>query len=173
MPTSLPRVQGFAPVVGADARVLILGSMPGLASLAAGQYYAHPRNQFWDLMQRLYGAGPALPYAARLARLQQQGVALWDVFRSCERRGSLDAAIAVDSAEPNDIIGLLDLHPGIMRVCCNGLAAHAGLRRHAGAALGVLRPRLDCIRLPSSSPAHAGRSFADKLAAWSHALSRA
>jgi hypoxanthine-DNA glycosylase len=88
--------------VGSHARALILGSMPGAASLRAAQYYAHPRNQFWPIMGELVGADPALPYEQRLDRLTSAGIALWDVFARCEREGSLDAHIRDDTAVAND-----------------------------------------------------------------------
>jgi double-stranded uracil-DNA glycosylase len=165
-------IRSFAPVIREDARVLILGSMPGAASLAAGQYYAHPRNQFWPIMERLWGAGHALAYEARLGRLQQQGVALWDVLACCLRRGSLDAAIAQRGAVVNDLPGLLHRHRGIVLLCCNGAAAHRILLRHHGAELAASLPWIRCVRLPSTSPANAGASPAEKLEAWRAAVSR-
>ncbi len=156
-----------------DARVLILGSMPGVASLAAGQYYAHPRNQFWPIMGQLCGAQHALPYAARLARLQQHGIALWDALAACVRRGSLDAAIDPASAVANDLPALLHRHRGIALVCCNGATAHRILLRHHGAELAASLPWVRCLRLPSTSPANAGASPAEKLSAWRAAISRA
>jgi hypoxanthine-DNA glycosylase len=166
-------IQSFAPVIRADARVLVVGSMPGAASLAAGQYYAHPRNQFWPIMERLCGAARTLPYEARLARVQQHGIALWDVLAACVRHGSLDAAIESAGAVPNDLSGLLHRHRGIVLVCCNGATAHRILQRHHGAALAASLPWIRCVRLPSTSPANAGTSSAAKLAAWDAALSRA
>ncbi len=151
----------FPPIASPDARVLILGSMPGRASLAAGQYYAHPRNAFWPIMGALLGLDPALPYPERAARLAAAGVALWDVLHACTRPGSLDAAIDRDSAEHNDLAAFFAAQPGIRHVFFNGAAAAALFRRH-----GQLPAGTTGTRLPSTSPAHAGRSFADKLAAW-------
>ncbi len=164
------RRRSFAPVARDDARVLILGSMPGEASLAAGQYYAHPRNQFWPIMQAICGAGPALPYAQRLERLRECRIALWDVLHSCVRAGSLDAAIERASAVPNDLPELLRAHAAIGRICCNGAAAFQSLQRHFGAALALEFPHVRALRLPSTSPAHAGMPASEKLAAWRAAI---
>lgn len=163
--TAMPPLRGFAPIAAADARVLVLGSMPSEASLAAQQYYAHPRNAFWPLMGELFGAGPGLPYAERTARLRAAGVAVWDVLAACRRSGSLDAAIDPTSMQINDFPAFFAGHPGIVQVFFNGSTADAVFRRW------VLR-RLDpaalpaLVRLPSTSPAHAGRSLAEKLTAW-------
>jgi double-stranded uracil-DNA glycosylase len=92
------RVQSFPPIVSEQSKLIILGSMPGELSLKAGQYYAHPRNAFWDIMGELFDAGPSLPYAERVARLQSVGVALWDSVRACTRPGSLDASITEEVA---------------------------------------------------------------------------
>ncbi|OYW28635.1 MAG: DNA-deoxyinosine glycosylase [Methyloversatilis sp. 12-65-5] len=150
----------------ATAHVLILGSMPGAASLGANQYYAHPRNQFWSIMGTLVGAHPALPYAERLAMLTRAGLALWDVLSSCERRGSLDSAIDLRSAQANDFVAFFERHAGIRRVLFNGALAETCFRRDV---MPHIRP-LDMLRLPSTSPAHAGLSAADKLQAWRAAL---
>ena len=156
-------VRSFPPVVRADARVLVLGSMPGDASLAAARYYAHPRNLFWPIMGALAGAAPELDYDTRLKRLQAAGIALWDVIAECVRPGSLDARIRAGSIVVNDLPGLLARHPGIERVCCNGATADALFRRHV---LPKLAPSPQVVRLPSTSPAHAAMGFAEKLAAW-------
>lgn len=166
--SSAPEVRGFAPVWRSDARVLVLGSMPGVASLTAAQYYAHPRNAFWTIMGALFGAGPALPYAERLQRLLDAGVALWDVIASCRRPGSLDSAIAPDSVTPNDLPGLITACPALDHLFFNGTAAETAFRRHfaRGDRLRVLRPTLKLQRLPSTSPAHAARPLTEKLSAW-------
>jgi double-stranded uracil-DNA glycosylase len=167
-PAQSHRACSFAPVARADARVLILGSMPGAASLAAQQYYAHPHNQFWTIMGALCGAGLDLPYRRRLERLQGCGVALWDVFESCSRPGSLDAAIDHATAVPNDILGVLRRCPAIRRICCNGTTAYVAFRRHFGAEL--LPRAIELQRLPSTSPANASWRPARKLDAWRAAL---
>jgi len=157
-------------VARVDARVLILGSMPGAASLAAREYYAHPHNQFWPIIEQLCGVARSLPYERRLEGLRRRRVALWDVLQSCHRRGSLDAAIEHDSAVPNDLPQWLREHPRVVRLCCNGGTAWRALRRYFGPQLGREFPQLVCLRLPSTSPAHAGMRFGDKLAAWQAAL---
>ena len=152
------RKSAFAPVVDDRTRVLILGSLPGEASLAAGQYYAHQRNGFWRLIGAVIGRDLALmDYPARLEALGDAGVGLWDVIASAERSGSLDAAIR--SPEAADLRGLVADLPDLRAVAFNGgLAARLG-----GRILAEAGPAL--ITLPSSSPAHA-RPFEDKLAAW-------
>jgi TDG/mug DNA glycosylase family protein len=164
------RHHSFAAVVRADARTLVLGSMPGMASLAASQYYAHPQNQFWPIMEAICGAGRALPYALRLERLAMGRIALWDVLQSCVRSGSLDSAIEAASAEPNDIPALLRCHRQIDRICCNGATAHRELLRHFRPQLERDFPHIRILRLPSTSPAHAGMRLAQKLSAWKAAV---
>ena len=161
----MSQVSSFPPVATADARVLILGSMPGEASLRAGQYYAHERNAFWRIMGDLLDAGPALPYAERLVRLQAAGIALWDVIADCRRSGSLDADIVKESVRANDFGEFLAAHPGVERVYFNGGTAEANFRRHVLPGLAGTIIRME--RLPSTSPAHAALGYAEKLRAWS------
>ena len=156
-------------MIDAGTRIMILGSMPGIASLDAAQYYAHPRNQFWRLMGEIGVAGPELPYRQRLQALLARGVGLWDVLHSCVRRGSLDAAIEQRSAVPNALLPLLRTSP-IMRLCCNGNTAYAALQRHFGKPLAAEFAYIDVRRLPSTSPANASWRYARKLAAWTEAL---
>ena len=158
-------VHPFAPSISPRCRVLILGTLPGVASLAAGQYYAHPRNQFWDLMGALFGAGRTLPYARRLARLRACGVALWDVVAECERAGSLDSAIRGE--KPNDLADLLRRHPRLRTVVFNGQPAARLFHRHFPA----LARTLPLVVMPSTSPAHARLTRAAKQRAWSKLLS--
>lgn len=156
--------RSFPPLQSADAHTLVLGSMPGQASLAAQQYYAHPRNAFWPIMGRLFGAEPQLAYPLRVQRLLAARIAVWDVLGACVRPGSLDSAIRPDGQEANDFAGFLAEHPGVGRIFFNGAAAEQLFRRLVlpGLELGERRLR----RLPSTSPAHAGMRFDDKLAAW-------
>ena len=156
-------IHSFPPVSARDATTLILGSMPGIASLTAGQYYAHPRNQFWPLMGELVGAGPQLSYPQRISALKTARIALWDVMASCVRPGSLDARIDPHSVTANDFAGFLQSHRAITSVFFNGAAAEGAFLRHVERTL----PRaLALTRLPSTSPAHAALSFAQKLDAW-------
>jgi hypoxanthine-DNA glycosylase len=162
MPTSdsLPGalLAGLAPVIAPDTRILILGSFPGAASLAAGQYYAHPRNLFWPILSVLTGEPLAeLPYADRLPRLLAHRIGLWDVLGACEREGSLDANIRKPAA--NDFARLRELCPELRTVGFNGQAA------------AKFAPQFEAngyrtVQLPSTSPAHAALSFDEKLAAW-------
>lgn len=161
----LPRLHSFAPVVAPGAGLIILGSMPGAASLAAGEYYAHPQNIFWRLMITLFNAPSGLSYHDRKQLLTRHGIALWDVLASCIRPGSLDSDIAADSIMINDIPGLLETYPTIERLYFNGSTAERLFRQHVR--LQPMRSnRLACKRLPSTSPANARYSFDDTLEEW-------
>ena len=157
------RVESFPPVASRNCKVLILGSMPGVISLQAGEYYAHPRNAFWPIMEALFGVARSLPYGERLQRLTASGVALWDSLQACVRPGSLDAAIRAEVG--NDFASFFATHPKITHVFFNGAKAEQAFRRHAWPA--VTDSRHVFIRLPSTSPAHAGLSFKVKVEAWS------
>ncbi|MGL6289839.1 MAG: DNA-deoxyinosine glycosylase [Silanimonas sp.] len=162
----MPRVTSFPPALGPTPRALVLGSMPGVASLRAGQYYAHPRNGFWPLMDALFDVPAQATYAERVVALNAAGVALWDVLAECERAGSLDSAIAADSVAVNDIAGLLRRHPTVGVIALNGGTAAQLFDRHVRPALGEIAHCVPVLRLPSTSPAHAARSFDEKRAAW-------
>ncbi len=151
-------LQGIAPEAGRRTRLLVLGSFPGVASLAAQQYYAHPRNAFWPILGALWELDlVALPYRARLAELRRRGLGLWDVHARCRRPGSLDSAI--EDAEPNDLAGLIGRLPRLAAIAHNGGESARSMRL-------TRRFGLPVYRLPSTSPANASWSFERKLAAW-------
>jgi len=160
----MSQTRSFAAVADTSATVLILGSMPGQASLLARQYYAHPQNAFWRIQGDLIGAHADLPYAERLCILRAHGIALWDVLASCVRVGSLDSAIEEPSIVANDFGAFLRRHRRIARVFFNGAKAEHWFQRHVQL---QLEPRmLRYQRLPSTSPAHARMPYAKKLQAW-------
>ena len=153
---------GLAPVIDARARVLILGSFPSTTSLAAQQYYAHPQNQFWRILGEVIRQPlKEMNYPDRIAAVQDAGIAIWDVFASCERAGSLDTAIR--DAVPNPLVALQKSAPALRRVCFNGRMAARRIREVEAMGFAALV-------LPSTSPAHAGMSFDEKLARWRNAL---
>ncbi len=168
----MPYVESFEPWVGRDPAVLILGSMPGVASLQQQRYYAHPRNAFWPILGELFGIDWAEDYARRREQFEALPLALWDVLRGCEREGSLDAAIDPRSLRINRLPELLRELPGIERILFNGATAERLFRRHVLPQLeGARTPLL--LRLPSTSPAHAGMGFEEKRSRWSEALAPA
>lgn len=160
-------ITSFTPLSRPSATVLVLGSMPGVASLAVQQYYAHPRNHFWPIMANINGFDVAAPYIDRVEALTHSGIAVWDVLQSCVRPGSLDSAIQAGTRVTNNFEAFFAAHPAIALVCFNGAEAHNSFTRHVlpGLCLAGVQTR----RLPSTSPAHAV-SFAHKLAAWRAAL---
>ena len=158
--------RGFPALENPNARGLILGSMPGVASLRAGRYYAHPRNQFWPIMGELLAIDlVGMAYSLRMQALSASGYALWDVLQSCRRRGSLDADISTDSLVVNDFATFFQRHPAITHIYFNGAAAERLFRRHVAPP-----PDCRCLRLPSTSPAHAALDYSVKLAAWRSVL---
>lgn len=156
----MERKQCFAPVVNANTRLLVLGSLPGEQSLARAQYYAHPQNRFWMLISAVIGADLLpQPYEARLQTLLRHGVGLWDVVAAAHRTGSLDSAIR--HRDDNDLPALLASHPSITAIAFNGGTAHKlGMK-----VLGEHAARYRIAALPSSSPAYT-LSYAEKLAQW-------
>jgi hypoxanthine-DNA glycosylase len=152
------RLLGLGPIVAPHTRLLVLGSFPSEASLAAGQYYAHPRNQFWPILSALWGIDlRALPYARRLAEVRRRGLGIWDVYASCCRAGSLDSAI--EHAVPNDLGGLVARLPRLRAIAHNG--------GESARAMAVTRSlAAEVVRLPSSSPANASWSLQRKCDAW-------
>lgn len=167
---------GFPPIEAPDARILILGSMPGEASLLAAEYYAHPANAFWRIMGKVYGFDCKAPYAARVSALIRHRIALWDVLYACRRTGSLDSQIDPTSEIANDLRGFFATHRDLKRVIFNGTKAESVFRREfksslrisCGVTSEVDLPQL--LRVPSTSPAHASRTLAEKTALWQAAL---
>ncbi len=160
----MARVHSFEPIDDRRAAILILGSMPGRVSLLAGQYYAHAQNVFWPIMSELLQFDATAPYPVRVRALKSARIALWDVLHSCIREGSLDSRIERDTQNANDFRTFLSTHTKISHVFFNGAKAEACFKRH------VLRDlegdSVTYARLPSTSPANASMSFADKLRAW-------
>ena len=156
-------LEGFAPVVAADTRLLVLGSFPGVRSLAQQQYYGHPQNHFWKILSALWGVDlMAAPYAARCEAARSHGLGLWDVYARCERAGSLDSAIR--NAVVNDFAALKASCPQLQAIAHNGAESFKHMPRVA-ARLGE-GSAVAFYRLPSTSPANASWSFDRKLAAW-------
>jgi hypoxanthine-DNA glycosylase len=160
----------FDAVASANARVLILGTLPSVRSLEQGEYYAHPRNSFWWIMSKLIGSAPELPYAERLQRLRASGIALWDVCRAAEREGSSDAKIRIESIEANDFRAFLASHPQIELICFNGQPAQKLFRAKASPLLAGIRPIPQRV-LDSTSPANARVTREEKLLRWREAIS--
>lgn len=158
LPLTSTRHTGLAPVIDTRTRILILGSFPGAASLAAAQYYAHPRNLLWPILSTLTGEDlVALPYAERLPRLLAHGFGLWDVLGACEREGSLDSAIRAPAA--NDFARLHQLCPQLTTVGFNGQTSGKFAPQFADAGYRT-------VVLPSTSPAYASMTFEQKLERW-------
>jgi len=159
-------IRSFEPLERADARVLVLGSIPGRISLQRGEYYAHPRNAFWSIMCGLFGIEETATYEERVRALIDARVAVWDVLHSASREGSsLDSAIATGTEAPNDLPGFVRAHPDLTAVFFNGAKAESAFLRHTLATMPRDR-EIEYHRLPSTSPAHASLSSADKLERW-------
>lgn len=161
----MPQVQSFDPVIGTNPRVLILGSMPGVASLNAQQYYAHPRNAFWPILSELSGIEWAECYEARIEQVKTLPLVLWDVLRSCQREGSLDSDIDKDQLQPNKIPRLLQQYPSISVLAFNGATSERIFRQKVANSVPDIQ-RLQLIRLPSTSPAHASKTLQQKTHEW-------
>jgi hypoxanthine-DNA glycosylase len=160
----MSRLQGLAPVLDANTRVLVLGSFPGAASLRAQQYYGHPQNHFWKILGALWQLPlPDMTYPERVATALDHGLGVWDVYGACEREGSLDANIR--NAEVNDLAWVLRSCPQLQAIAHNGGESYRHAKHTAQLGLPV-------YKLPSTSPANASWSFERKLAAWSGVLLR-
>ena len=159
---------GFDAVARADARLLILGTLPGVESLKQQQYYAHRQNSFWKIVGKLLEMAPDLPYAGQLQCLMENRIALWDVCAAAQREGSLDADIR--SPVANGFQAFFRSHEDIALICFNGQSAEKLFRRLVRPQLSEPAASLPNLVLPSTSPAHAGMRFEQKLALWREAL---
>jgi hypoxanthine-DNA glycosylase len=164
------RLRGLSPISRPSARLLILGSMPGAASLAAQEYYAQPRNAFWTIIESALGIPKAMPYRKRIAELRRHDIAVWDVLASCHRPGSLDGDIDLATAVPNDFAAFFARHRRIQRICFNGQTAARLFVRLVEPTLDGRAAELERVVLPSTSPAHAGMPVARKIQSWASGL---
>lgn len=154
-------------IIGKDARVLILGSMPGRESLAKQQYYANPRNQFWTIMYALFDENydyDQTPYEEKVNFIKMHRLALWDSIHYCVRKGSLDSAIK--NEEPNDVTGLLDANPEIRAIVFNGSKSFAVFKKFFKS---VIPPTIELLKMPSTSPTPSRypKSLDEKIEDWS------
>jgi len=168
-------MKSFSPIIGANPKVLILGSMPSQISLREQQYYGNRNNAFWWIMSELLGFSVELNYSNRVEKIKQSPFAVWDVLVDCERPGSLDSSIVRASEVPNDIAALLQVYSNVSLLAFNGAAAKTIFMRHSRnlislESLGRQSPEI--IQLPSTSPAYASMNKQEKLRLWSHALDR-
>jgi len=165
-------VNGFPPVEPNKCRLLILGSMPGKASLQATRYYAHPRNAFWPIMGELLGFDPKADYAKRLQALQEAGIGLWDVMQSCVRPSSLDSDILETSIIANDFSDWFRRHPHTQAILCNGGKAFQSYQRHVLPLLDEPFRQLPLSQLPSTSPAYASLTLQQKQQKWHNTMEK-
>jgi len=161
------RVEGFDLLGDSKAKILILGSMPSVKSIAKKQYYGHPQNAFWRIMASLFNGGEFLKYHEGEKLLTEKGIAVWDVLKFCDRSGSLDANIKKETMEMNDFVGLFKAFPELRTVFFNGAAAERTYIKSVYPLLLKLSRSIKYTKLPSTSPAYAAMKFDDKLVAWS------
>ncbi|NOR79692.1 MAG: DNA-deoxyinosine glycosylase [Methyloprofundus sp.] len=162
----MTEINGFKLLGNKKAQVLILGSMPSVTSLEKQQYYGHTRNVFWRIMAALFNEDKALNYQQGQQLLQVEGIAIWDVLKSCERQGSLDADIKKNSIKINDFIAFFEVFKQVRFVFFNGGTAELLYKKHVYPLLPVKYRTLNYTKLPSTSPAYAAMCYQDKLAAW-------
>ena len=162
----------FPPIARADARVLILGSLPGEESLRKQEYYAQKHNAFWKIMERIFGISHLLPFTARAELLKEKHVAVWDVCASAKRKGSLDSNINTVSVVTNDFVDFFEQHKKIKTICFNGRKAEEIYRRKVWDTLPPTMQGYAYISLPSTSPANAGINFQQKSLRWQEAINQ-
>lgn len=160
---------GFPPILGREPRALVLGTLPSRRSLEKQEYYGHPRNAFWEIMNSLLGASGS--YAERCRYLEEAGIAVWDVLARSVRPGSMDADIDLATAKSNPLAELVGANDSLVLVCFNGRKARQLFDRLVG--VDAFSRDIELITLPSTSPAYAAMSLDDKTTRWQDALSRA
>ncbi len=160
----------FLPIALPKAHTLILGSMPSIASLEKKQYYAHPKNAFWSVMETLYAIPKTSDYSNRIHQFQQTGLALWDVIQSCERPTSLDSDIIDTTVIVNNIQEFLQKHSSIHKICFNGKKAEILYKKYVFSTLFPKQKKTLLYTLPSTSPAMAKLSLKEKTEIWKKAL---
>ena len=163
----MAEINGFKLLGNKKARILVLGSMPSVTSLEKQQYYGHPRNVFWRIMAALFNDAKPLDYQQGQLLLQAEGIAVWDVLKSCIRQGSLDSAIDKNSMEINDFVSFFSVFNQLRYVFFNGGTAESLYKKRVYPLLPIEYKALNYTKLPSTSPAYAAMSFEDKLVAWS------
>ena len=159
-------IVGFPPIVNKKAKVLILGSMPSEVSLQKQQYYGHDRNAFWPIMMELFSGQADADYQQRQQLLVAQQTAVWDVLQSCHRQGSLDVNIKMASVKVNDFRTFFIKHSALRNVFFNGAMAEKVYNKYVRPGLGTDFAYLHYHRLPSTSPAYASMTLAEKTNAW-------
>ncbi|MEJ1295859.1 MAG: DNA-deoxyinosine glycosylase [Candidatus Sedimenticola sp. (ex Thyasira tokunagai)] len=164
------KIKSFPPIVDSSACTLVLGTMPGVESLRANQYYANSRNSFWKIMARLYGFTESSTYQEKKESLNTNRIAVWDVMHTCVRSGSLDSNIRQETIKVNDFISFFRDYPKITKICFNGGKAETEFKRKVFPTLSANLKDIICIRLPSTSPAMAQKTFEEKYTEWSRAL---
>jgi TDG/mug DNA glycosylase family protein len=164
-------LESFPPIVADNPRILILGSMPGIKSLQAKKYYAHPRNLFWPFMSELLKFDLLLAYEKRIIKLQENNIALWDVLQHCHREGSLDSNIRPETMVPNDFPDFLKKHRSISRIFFNGKKSEQVFRRYVLKTIQADFPDICYTGLPSTSPANASTKRDEKFRQWQQVLS--
>lgn len=159
------QVHSIEPIIGRDPRIIILGSMPGIISINAAEYYANPRNIFWIVMAELFAIDIDCDYQAKVQQLRDLPIILWDTLKSCHREGSLDSKILNADIQPNDIAALLKQYPTVQAIAFNGAASARYFDR-------LIKPqllddlRIDLLKMPSTSPANAGMKLEQKIELW-------
>ncbi|MFT5656778.1 MAG: TDG/mug DNA glycosylase family protein [Gammaproteobacteria bacterium] len=165
----MARVHSIEPIIGRNPRIIILGSMPGIISINAAQYYANPRNMFWAVLAELFGIDTDCSYQARVEQIRELPIILWDTLKACHREGSLDSKILNTEIEANDIVGLLEQHQSVQAIVFNGAASAKYFDRLITPHMPAKR-NIELLKMPSTSPANAGMGFDQKIESWKELL---